>query len=387
MFLAAIAMILVADGDLALDAPIGPRLDELAPFPDSPVSRLTLRQLLSHTSGLPASLDDTRESAPSVRRYLSDLASEVSLVCQPGSGFSYSNLGYLLTARLIEATIGLSWYEAVETLLLQPLGIEPAFVIAPGPGRARSATVTGHAVNAETGQPRAIAQTVTPAIAPAGALAMSAAELVGFAQVHLHAQPDEPAPLDPDSAADMHRPLPGAVPFGLADGWGLGMAVFRDKQTRTTWVGHDGTADGTSCHLRIDPAGGRVVALTSNADTGVELWHDLVGELRELGFPVASYTTPTNMNHPVPLKHAIFGKYVNGDTEYKVSVREDGRPYVAVAGEVYPDLTLYERGEFSVRHPGSGKPIPGGRFLSIPGTDRVTALQTGGRIARRLESA
>ncbi|HEX3792178.1 MAG TPA: serine hydrolase domain-containing protein [Pseudonocardiaceae bacterium] len=385
MFLAAIAMILVADDDLALAEPVGHFLDELT----GPAARLagtiTLRQLLSHTSGLPSGLDDEQETPGSVRRYLAERADRIALVCAPGAGFSYSNLGYLLVARIIEEITGLSWNEAVESLLLNPLGIEPSYVVAPSQWQPRSPTASGHAVNPVTGVARPIDQTLTAALAPAGALAMSAEDLVAFARLHLHADRVPGVPLDLASVQEMHRAVPGAIPFGLADGWGLGMAVFRDGN-HCSWVGHDGTADGTSCHLRIDPAGGRIVALTTNADTGIELWQDLLDELRSSYFPVATYTPKSSTNRPVPLSAGFFGRYVNGDTEYAVSVREDGCPYVAVAGEIYPDLTLYDRGEFSVRHPESGRPIAAGRFLSHPSTGRVSGLQTGGRIARRLES-
>jgi CubicO group peptidase (beta-lactamase class C family) len=384
-FLATIALALVDDGDIGLDEPIGEHLTDWAPAPAALVGRLTLRQLLSHTSGLPSGFDERADNATSVRRYLSDNAHRLALVCRPGTGFSYSNLGYLLIARLIESITGLAWSEAVESILLRPLGIDPAFVIGLGPGRQAGPVVAGHTVSGGRACP--VRQTVTPAMAPAGALALSATDLVTFGRSLLTDPADATAPLrGPLTAATrelMRRPVPGAEPFGLADGWGLGLAVFTGGNTE--WIGHDGTADGTSCHFRVEPRSGTVVAFTSNANTGADAWAGVVAELRASGLPIGNYANRTSLDDHLPLSPSCFGSYVNGDTEYAVDVH-DGRPCVRVAGEVFAELRLHEQWSFSVRDPVSGQRIPAGRFMNNPNTGLVSGLQTGGRIARRRES-
>ena len=62
-FTATLAMLLVADGDLDLEDRLGEHLGELG----QQVGKLTVRQLLSHTSGLPAALGGETSSA---RQYL-----------------------------------------------------------------------------------------------------------------------------------------------------------------------------------------------------------------------------------------------------------------------------------------------------------------------------
>jgi CubicO group peptidase (beta-lactamase class C family) len=381
--LATIALTLVDDGDIELDEPIAEHLADWAPAPAALAGRLTLRQLLSHTSGLPSSFDERAENSTSVRRYLADNAHRLTLVCRPGTSFSYSNLGYLLVARVIEAITGLEWHTAVSDILLRPLGIEPTFVIALGPSCPAGAVVTGHAVSMDRVSP--VAPTLTPAMAPAGALAMSAAELATFGRsVTTGAQETVRGPLTAGTAALMASAVPEAEPFGLADGWGLGLAVYRDGDTE--WVGHDGTADGTSCHLRIEPEAGTVVAFTSNANTGADAWEALVSELRATGLPIGNYTNRTRMDQHVPLSPACFGHYINGDTEYSVGMQDDGRPCVRVAGEVFSELRLHEQWSFSVRDPSSGRRVHAGRFMNNPNTGSISGLQTGGRIARRQET-
>jgi CubicO group peptidase (beta-lactamase class C family) len=378
-FTATVAMILVADGDLGLDDPVGEHLTGANDL----FGQLTLRQLLSHTSGLPSSLDECLppSATTSPRRYLAECAHQAVPVCPPGTAFSYSNVGYVLVGHLIEVITGLSWQHAVESILMRPLGIEPAFVVTAERGTGRGVISPGHAVNPSTGRAQPVSQTVTPATAAVGALALSASDLTAFAALHLPGGPDL---LDEDIAELMREPVPGAEPFGLADGWGLGLSVFGQGDRR--WVGHDGTGDGTSCHLRIDPVESCVIAFTSNANTGHLLWADLVAELRSAGLPVGDYQPPVALDRPLPPPPECFGQYVNGDNEYSIA-RRDGRPCVAVAGEVFPELAVHERGVFSVRDPLSGRRINGGRFLANPRTGRINGLQTGGRIARRLEPA
>ncbi|MDT8913028.1 serine hydrolase domain-containing protein [Amycolatopsis sp. PS_44_ISF1] len=370
-FTAALVLQLVADGDLEPGDPIGEHLPELGPQ----LGRLSVAQLLSHTGGLPATLGAAADGPG--RRYLR-ACREAGPLQPPGLGFSYSNVAYVLSGGLIEAVTGMSWRETVVKLLLEPLGIEPAFTVEPGARHRDLPFVSGHAVHAVTGQARAVAQTLGAAEAPAGALALSATDLVFFGLMHCGGVSVLPEEL----AALMRRPVPGADPFGLADGWGLGLACYHGADA--DWAGHDGTADGTSCHLRVDAGHGRVVALTTNAGTGSALWADLVAALGASGLPVGDYELPgTTGGEPGLPVAGLAGRYTNADLEYRVDVPDDGEAALLVGGEPYPGLTVREDGLFSVREPGTGRRIVGGRFLTDPSTGQVSGLQTGGRVARR----
>ncbi|MFC0430430.1 serine hydrolase [Kutzneria buriramensis] len=355
-FTATLAMLLVADGDLDLEDRLAEHLGDLGPR----VGELTVRQLLSHTSGLPAAVAGENSST---RQYLR-ACRDAELVLRPGVGFSYSNVGYVLLSRLVEEITGMDWWEAVEALLLTPLGIEPAFTVEPGGKRSTDTFVTGHA---RRGVP--VDQTLSEVEAGAGALALSAEDLVTFGLMHVTGD----GPLSPQLLRTMRRQVPGVVPFGLANGWGLGLAVFDG------WVGHDGTADGTSCHLRINPTGGQVVALTTNAVSGAALWVDLVGRLRELGLDVADYDL-SQRHDEMPMPAGLTGSYANGDMEYFVDA---GDGVLRVGGELYPELTVHRDWAFSVLEPESGRRVLGGRFLRDPSTGRIHGLQTGGRVAAR----
>jgi CubicO group peptidase (beta-lactamase class C family) len=380
-FTATLAMILVADGDLELDAPIGlylPGMDDLG-------SQLTLRHLLSHTSGLACGPDSADVFGASPRRYVADHCRQQNLVVQPGTAFSYSNMGYVLVGHLIETITGMTWWEAMESILLRPLGIDPAFVGAPGHQPPARPVAAGHSVNAATGRTRAVPQSLAPAEAPTGGLAASAADLVALGL--LHTDPGMAELLPADDAAQMRQPVDGADPSGLADGWGLGLAVFgtgapSTEESAPDWVGHDGNANGTACYLRVNPDDDWVIALTSNANTGYGLWQELVAELAQADIPIEQPSVTLSAQPTVP-PMGCAGTYLNGDVEYEVEARRDGHLYLAVDSDAFAQLRCYEDLTFSTRDPNSGRQVVSGRFVHDPVTKTIDAIQVGGRHASR----
>ena len=374
-FTATLAMILVADGDLDLDAPLGEHLIELGDLGND----LTLRQVLSHTGGLAAGPDSEEVLGSSIRRYVLDHCCRHNLVLPPGTGFSYSNIGYALVGHLIETITGMSWWEAMESILLWPLGIESTFICgAPRRPLGRPLAI-GHSVNTAVGRIRPVKQSLALAEAPAGGLAVSAVDLVALGMTQLGG--GAPALLPTVYAEEMRRGVPTAEPFGLADEWGLGLAVFRGANS--TWVGHDGNAGGTACYLRIEPAYGCAIAFTSNANIGLGMWQELVTELQSAGLPIDNYSTIKALRRPAVPSPGCVGTYVNGDIEYSVSIHEDGDYHLAIDGEAVSRLTLYDGLIFSQQDIGSGECIPAGRFLRDSITGEFYGIQVAGRVARR----
>jgi hypothetical protein len=180
------------------------------------------------------------------------------------------------------------------------------------------------------------------------------------------------------------RPHPGAEPFGLADGWGLGLAVFDDgPHGNVVGVGHDGNANGTACYLRIEPVTECVVALTTNANTGLAMWRELVDELRRVGLPVTDYSGARALGRPTPAPPECVGTYLNGDIEYSVAPEEDGDVSLSIDGDLVGRLAFHEGLVFTARDGASGEHTPAGRFLRDPVTGTVTRIQVGGRLGCR----
>lgn len=370
-YTAALVMLLADDGDLEPDEPAFEHLPELAGTPE-----VTIRQLLSHTGGLPTGPDSDTAAATTVARYLTAVCTARDLLFTPGTDFSYSNAGYVAAGRLVETVTGMPWPEAVRALLLEPLGIRPAFVGDAAPVRPVAA---GHAVNTATGRAVAARQNLAPLEAPAGALLAGALDLAAFGAA-LTGRSDL---LPPAVTKEMRRPEPAARPGTLADGWGLGVALY--QRDGRVWCGHDGNAQGTSCHLRADPESGVVVAFTGNAGGATTLWRDLAEELDRLtGIRVPAAADVPDRGSPVELPDCA-GTYRNGTTAYRVAPGPDGTPALSVDGDLALPLVCYADLSCDLRDPATGRLEPGGRFHRDPATGRIDRVQISGRTARRTD--
>jgi CubicO group peptidase (beta-lactamase class C family) len=125
---ATMVMRLVEDGLLSLDTPIGEYNPNLKFSDPTAVQIITLRMLLSHTSGLPSDLEyhDRRIS----RRYKTDLDQytaerlpNYAFIAPPGTGFHYSNIGINLAARLAEVVSDKTYTQLMQDYVLGPLGM------------------------------------------------------------------------------------------------------------------------------------------------------------------------------------------------------------------------------------------------------------------------
>lgn len=118
-------MKLVEQGKIELDKPVKQYLKDWE-FPESEFSaeKVTVRQLLSHTAGMP--LGDIferyspKEKIPSLKE---SLAKQAILIQEPGLSFSYSNTGYNLLELLLEEVTGRDFAEYMEEEVLIPLGM------------------------------------------------------------------------------------------------------------------------------------------------------------------------------------------------------------------------------------------------------------------------
>ena len=125
-FTAATVMTLVEEGKLALDDPIAKY------FPEAPPAfrAITLRHLLTHTSGIP----DYTEGTIDLRRdYTEDelarMAFGLELEFAPGSRWNYSNTGYLMLGVVVRRASGRFYGDVLRDRVFQPLGMKTARII------------------------------------------------------------------------------------------------------------------------------------------------------------------------------------------------------------------------------------------------------------------
>lgn len=123
---------LVDEGELALDESLGYYLPNAAAVHPG----VTLRTLLTHTSGLPEDLSPL--SAPYATgldwNALARACLETPLQIAPRTRVTYSNIGYGLLAVVVERRTGQNYPDALESLVLKPLGIEGYLGVEPPRG-------------------------------------------------------------------------------------------------------------------------------------------------------------------------------------------------------------------------------------------------------------
>jgi len=114
---AATLMTLVDEGRLSLDDPVSAYLPEF----DGASGKATIRQLLSHTSGIGQD-DCIWEKGISLDACVDEVASS-GVERQPGTSFSYGNTSFSVAGRVIEVVTGISFEDAFEARIADPVGM------------------------------------------------------------------------------------------------------------------------------------------------------------------------------------------------------------------------------------------------------------------------
>jgi len=125
-FTAVLVLQLVEQGKLKLDGTIS---DYLPEYPKATGQRVTIHQLLNHTSGIPSytgfpDFFAKRGRDPFAPLELTKLFWDKELEFEPGSRFAYNNSGYHLLGVLIEKVTGQPYEKVLQERILTPLGMK-----------------------------------------------------------------------------------------------------------------------------------------------------------------------------------------------------------------------------------------------------------------------
>jgi CubicO group peptidase (beta-lactamase class C family) len=256
----------VARREVSLDTRAGTLLD----LGQSAVAGVTLEELATHRSGLPAVASTpgliaemlvanirARDPYPPG---LADLLTQARGAALTARGtFAYSNLGASLLGQALAAAAHTDYATLLTTRILTPLGLDhtrlPGAVDAAGDGP-RGTTSAGRREAAWT----------MGAYGPAGALRSTAADLAEYARALLTNDPRLGI-----SAADVLDPrFPAAGP-GAGTKVDIGLAWFTNALGTTgdnvTW--HDGETGGFTGAIALDRANGTAVIMLGNTNKAV----------------------------------------------------------------------------------------------------------------------
>jgi CubicO group peptidase (beta-lactamase class C family) len=257
-------MCLVADGLVALDAPVRRYVPELVLADERAAAEVTVSHLLNHTSGLDwAIVADTGEGDDALAAHVAQMT-ELNLIAPPGIRASYSQAGYNLLGRVIEKVTGLTYERAVASLVLEPLGLSHSFYSA-GDVMTRRFAV-GHNPDEDGTLSVARLWKRWRANNPGGGLMSSVADQIRWARFHLgDGRGERDARILP--AEVLHRMRqPTAELRGSTLGDAFGICWFLRDVDGVRTVGHGGSAHGQFAELLTVPE--RDFAVVSLANAG-----------------------------------------------------------------------------------------------------------------------
>ncbi|MBP2477288.1 D-alanyl-D-alanine carboxypeptidase [Crossiella equi] len=240
-FVATVVLQLAAEHKLSLDAPVTDHLPSLLPYRE----RITLRQLLSHTSGLPRDIPhwatlpeiDTRRWARFTPEQLVHQATNgIPLLFPPGTRFEYSNTAYTVLGLVVERVTGHSLAWELTTRLFRPLNLRDTDFPTTQPFL-QHATARGYEqLHPTPAPPTDVTTYVMSRVWASGNLTTTTQDLNTFFKALLTGHL-----LPPTQLQEMKTARPNAIgPFG----YGLGLMTLPSPCGGPPWWGHGGDWPG-----------------------------------------------------------------------------------------------------------------------------------------------
>ena len=251
----AMAVMKLAEAEkIELGAPVSRYLDV---FKDRPSGAVTIRQLLSHTSGFSTKQGndtqiDRSQSGDELQRQVERIAGW-SPAHAPDARWQYSNANYQILGAVIEQVSGQDFASYIEAEILEPIGMDESFV---SDGQSHDAMAVGH--QPWFGSKRPLEDTSTNRVnAPAGGIVATASNMASYLAAMMNGQDDV---ISAESKAVMLRPASAASPA-----YGFGWSI----DTKNGAVYHSGLTPGVETLAVLLPSKGRGVVILVNANSGI----------------------------------------------------------------------------------------------------------------------
>jgi len=260
VFVSIVVLQLVEEGKLHLDAPLSHHI------PAYPDQRVTIRQLLNHTSGVPdySMSDDFNKELLSHRDRRWTTAEVLALVKDtkpdfaPGTDYAYSNTNYILLGEVINNISGRSWAQEVRRRILEPLNLNSTHIA--GIERVPEPVIPGYfdadndgdVENIETGKPWPALETSE---GPAGAIISTGPDLLAFGEALFRGRLVQEPTLRAMVAEGPYHPR--------FSNYGLGLEILRPDYRTTIW-GHGGFLPGFKSALWYLPSRDAVIVVLAN---------------------------------------------------------------------------------------------------------------------------
>jgi CubicO group peptidase (beta-lactamase class C family) len=318
-------MTLVDEGTLHLDAPVVTYLPDLRLADERARDTITLRQLLSHQSGLFGDYyDDFGMGDDALARCVASFHTLRQLHA-PGELWAYCSSGFMLAGRVVEVVTGQPFEAAMRERVFEPLGLARSFFFA------QEAIVypiaAGHALKTPSGTEHVVRRRylLPRNVAPAGGFVSDAGDLLTFAAFFMGDGTWKGQRILSLAALEaMLTPQVRAATFlaaGYADWGGLGWAIR--SIDGITVVEHGGSLSGFEVKLKVVPERGFAIAILTNSGRGGVLGDRVAARAldRILGLR-APRSEPISLPNDALARFA--GRYRGPEEEVTLTVADGG---------------------------------------------------------------
>lgn len=375
-FTAVAVLRLVEDGRLSLDQP----LETVWPGArGKPAGKATIEQLLRHTAGVASvmqqghGIDDAFD--PAGFAAAGTLDSEIArfidrpLRFEPGARYEYSNSGYLLLGKVLEAVTGARFDEAILGLALAPAGLDRDACFCDGivghpDAKPREWRAPGQAAEALRMDPQRAAS--------AGGLRITAQALLGWAQRLAAGRI-----LRPDTLDRMWAPGVPTRETGVTQG--LGWKVREGEGGSRVWV--DGALPGVTAAVAIERGTGQTAIGVLTPTLPLDALERSERYLRErvIGLLDGTGRSPLPARGAAPAELA--GRYRFGDGRVLVVTHNAGRWQVLTPGAGESPLTMQR--QVALDDAASGQAVADVRRW-LDGGQQALATRFSAELARNL---
>lgn len=388
---AALMMRLVEQGKLDLDEPVLKLLPGFSFSDDALGKRVTLRHLLSHTTGLPmAGKYWGPRDRDALKRFVWEEIPRYSFLLEPGRVHLYSNTVFCMAGYLAEVVTGKYYDDLVHELVFDPLEMDRStFDLAVA---MTYPTALPHKLDA-TGKLHTVHKLTANASGhPSSFCYGSTLNLANLAMMYLnHGQFQEYDFLPTASVEQMYKPygrryIEGAShPFAhISADYGLGFMLGTYKGARV--ARHGGMNLSYNCFFDLFPDEGIGLVLQtnfSNEDRLLELIVYLYDQV--LGLPsrgTVSVSPPQSVNVDRVKQTKYLGTYLNVELGRLTTVSADQDGLSLELNDEFVQLTAFGEGRYYCQL-GSGLRIPVTFLPEVSG--EVQHVMVGGRPYQRLE--
>jgi CubicO group peptidase (beta-lactamase class C family) len=328
-FTGTLVMMLVEQGRVELDAPVKKYIKSFKVKDKNVTEKVTVRQLLTHMGGWVGDyFNDFGNGDDALARMVKDIA-KLPQVQPLGTIWSYNNTGFNVASRIIEIVTGKPYEQAIQDMLLDPLGLDMTFFY-PSDILFTHRFVVGHQKvknEVQVARPWAIGRAGNGV----GGVVSTVLDLLKYARFHMGN--GKKGIISGKSLKAMRVPQADAGARGM-----MGITWFIRQVGDVTIYAHGGATLGQQAYFFFIPDRDFACAILTNSDDGGIITSGVFSKVMELYFNAKAEMPKPIKSSSGELKEYV-GRYKIGTECFDLKIKDGYLIYhhIPLGGFPMPD--------------------------------------------------